>query len=141
MKNILASTALSALAIGFASNPAAAGGKRTPPVLTGVAAVKLPPRASASRGSSTLYPFEELTDVGMSFGVKDKDARALSSIVSNQNRKHRSEVKDATGAVTQTIVTKRFEARDVDAEIAKLIKGTALEGSKALVTRIEPNPA
>src|SRR6185369_6661126 len=106
---------------------------------------------------TSLYPFDTLTEVGQSFGVKNKDVRGMSSIISNQNKKHKVPVKDANGnieyhtkqltaadgSVTEvpdtskpkTTFAKKFEAREVTPEIAKLLKGTPGEGSKVIVTR------
>lgn len=144
-----------ALAVGFANKPAA---ERVAPDLTGVVSVKLPePVRRGGRGTPSLYPFDTLTEVGQSFGVKNKDKRAMSSVISNQNKKHRvqatdnggqpmfkmNSARDADGNVTEVpdtskpiyTYTKRFEAREVTPEIAKLIKGTPAEGSKVLVVR------
>lgn len=63
--------------------------KRIDPVLTVIASPKevpMPARVS-TRGSKTNYPFDQLTAIGMSFGVTNKTAKQLASIVSNQNRK------------------------------------------------------
>lgn len=61
-------------------------GKRIEPVLSGIRDDVTMPERAANRGSKSLYPFETLR-VGQSFGVLNKSAKQLSSIVSNQNRK------------------------------------------------------
>ena len=84
-----------------AAKPAAApatpaGNKRIVPDITAIStAVEMPERAN-NRGSKSLYPFNDLP-VGGSFGVTNKTAAGMASIVSNQNRKHVAEVKDAEG--------------------------------------------
>lgn len=109
---------------------------RVAPELTGVSkTVPMPVRAS-TRGSKTIYPFEALTEIGMSFGVKNKTAEQLTSIISNQNRKlgavkknadgspvfKMQDMKDASGAVVGQVPTtehdhepqKHFFAVNVD---------------------------
>lgn len=130
---------------------------RVEPDLAGVG-FKLPtlPEKSSKRGSQSLYPFDKLA-VGEAFGVKNKTAANLSSIVSNANRKNTRELKDAEGnTVYETKVlkgadgsettvpdtskpkreaVKHFYAIDVDGDMKKQIKGTPLEGSTVLVCR------
>jgi hypothetical protein len=143
------------LAVGFANKAAA---ERTAPELTEVLNLALPERAPRRAGSVSVYPFDSLTEVGQWFGVKNKDKRAMSSVISNQNKKYRVQAKDENGqpmfkmnamkgpdgSVTEVADTskpiythtKKFEAREVDAETAKVLKGTKAEGSKVLVVRI-----
>lgn len=130
---------------------------RVEPLFTPVSdAIAMPVRVS-KRGSASIYPFASLTAVGMSFGVKNKDAKSLSSVISNANRKavidrkdaagnivyKTTEIKDANGTVVgrtpttepETDVTAHYFAVDVDAAMAKTLKGTPAEGSKAVVFR------
>ncbi len=162
MKRILASSMLSTAALAFASAPdAGAAAPATPkadkvaPVITGIAAISITRPESGGRGSKSSYPFDDL-EIGQCFGVSNKDARQMSSIVSNQNRKNREpvkvdgvvqyETKDASDGNGGTISvpdtskpkmsqTKRFFARDVDGDLVKAIKDTPLKGSKCLVYR------
>ncbi len=56
-------------------------------VLAVTAAVAMPVKEVVSkRGVKSQFPFEALTEVGMSFGVIGRDAKSMSSIVSNANR-------------------------------------------------------
>lgn len=162
---LLTSTALAARA--FANAPKttptapaadAAASKRTDPKLTGIFALAVPAgKTSSNRGSKSPYPFDTI-EAGTAFGVANKTAKQLSSIVSNQNRKdanHRP-VKDAAGNVVyktnditapdgtvtkvptrepETEQIKTFVAYDVDAALKEQIKGTPLEGSSVLVFR------
>lgn len=128
---------------------------RKPATVTAVASVTLP--APAHRGGTeSNYPFDDL-EVGSAFGVKDRDKKGMASAVGNANRKYRvnktddagntvyktKTMKGTDGVETQvpdtdnpeTVATRHFRVRDVTPEIAKLIKGTALEGSKVLVER------
>lgn len=107
----------------FANAPAAGtapkkGGKSDLPAaeITAVStAVQMPVKVS-NRGSTSQYPFAALTAVGMSFGVKNRTRKNMTSIVSNANRKapqvpkldannnpvfKTQEVKDAAGNVTK----------------------------------------
>lgn len=77
--------------------PAAPVKKRIEPELTGVSnKVEMPERVS-KRGSKSKYPFDALTEKGMSFGIKNKTAANMGSVVSGQNRKHKELVTDADG--------------------------------------------
>lgn len=82
---------------------------RVEPITTAAATMALPERAS-KRGSETKYPFASLTAVGMAFGVKNKNAANLSSIVSNQNRKMVKPVLGEDGKPTYG--TKELTAED-----------------------------
>lgn len=109
---------------------------RVAPELTAVSkAVPMPENRSAKRGANSPYPFDALTEVGMSFGVKNKNLKGMASIVSNQN-KHAlvakvdangnpvfkfTEMKDAAGNVTRVpteepemVPSKRFFAVECD---------------------------
>jgi len=71
---------------------------RVAPEITAISAkVEMPASASSRRGTKSLYPFDDLVEVGQSFGVKNKTASDMSSIVSNQNRKNREDVFDENG--------------------------------------------
>lgn len=121
-----------------ATAPAAASDetttKRVAPDLTAISSAVEMPKKVSNRGSKSLYPFDKL-EVGQSFGVKNKTAAGMASIISNQNRKHREEKKDeagntvfetkelkgADGTVTEVptdkpvmIVNKHFFANDCD---------------------------
>lgn len=159
MKNILASTALTTAITAFASAPEGAAtpkADKIAPIIGGIASIALSRPTGAGRGSKSLYPFDTL-EVGSAFAVMNKDARGMSSIVSNQNRKHRAPVLNADGtpqyettgasdgnggtiqvpdtSKPKTTQTKKFFAVDVDAELAKQIKDTPLKGAKTLVYR------
>lgn len=82
-----------------APKPTKPNAPRVAPVLTAVSNAVSMPERSSNRGSKTSYPFEALTVVGMSFGVVNKTAANLASIISNQNRKAGEVKKDANGAV------------------------------------------
>lgn len=140
-KTILASTAamLCLAAAKDNANAGAAPAAKAAPAVTAVrpaAEIKLPERKSR-RGSTSVFPFDALTEIGMSFGVKDRTAASLSSVVSNANRKNQvnktddngaivyktKTVKDAAGVETVMptqdpvkVAAKRFYAIDVDAK-------------------------
>jgi hypothetical protein len=130
---------------------------RVEPLLTeAFAGVEMPVKPN-KRGSASIFPFETLTAVGMAFGIKNRNAKSLSSIISNANRKamvnktddagnvvyKTTEMKDANGTVVGRSPTTepekvdgvKYEAFDVDADLKKKIKGTPLEGSTVLVFR------
>lgn len=150
------STAAVAFANGDAAPAAAKASKpRVAPVITGTHKIEIPQR-STKRGSVSLYPFDTLTEPGMAFGLKDRTAKNLSSIISNANRKglvnktddagnvvyKTKEITDAGGnkSVVPTtdpekVAGQKFSAFDVTPEYAKTIKGTPLEGSSVIVVR------
>lgn len=136
---------------------AAGNSKRVAPEITAVVGGITMPTAPKRAGSNSPYPFDGL-EIGQAFGVKNKTAKGLASIVSNQNRKHKVEKKDANGnpvfkttemkasdgTVTriptsekEMVDGKTFFAVDVvsGSDVEKQIKGTALEGSSVLVFR------
>lgn len=101
MRSILLATVASSLVAmprAFDNATAKPAAARVEPQLTGVAALSLPTRVN-KRGSETKYPFESLDAVGKAFGVKNKSAAQLSSIVSNANRKNTEVIKDEAGNV------------------------------------------
>lgn len=92
MKKILLASTVLAAPRAFAN----AEGKRKPPEITAVSSTIAMPERTNKRGSTSLYPFDALTAAGMSFGVKGKTAKQMSTIVSNANKKRRTVRKDAT---------------------------------------------
>lgn len=128
------------------------------PELTDVVSIDLPETAirRAGRAGGSSYPFDSL-EVGQAFGVKNKDKRSMSSIVSNQNKKFRVQSKDANGNLvygTKKLAdgtevpdtskpkwgepTKKFETVEVTPAVAEAIKGVdALAGAKVLVRRVK----
>jgi hypothetical protein len=166
MRKIALLTAASAIAsMPRAFDNATAAPKRAAPVITGVASGLVMPQRQSKRGSESLFPFDSLTEIGMAFGVKDRDAKSLSSIISNANRKAREPKRDATGAVVykttelkdangsvvgttpttepEMVATKHFFAVDVTREYREankdaFAKGGAFEGATVLVFRDEP---
>lgn len=125
-----------------------------PPTVSAIVSIALPePERAASRAS--YYPFDSL-EVGQVFGVNDRDKKAMTSAISNANRKWKKQRKDEHGNpvyemntingpdgpvqvpdTTKPVIDtlRHFRARDVTPEIAKTIKGTPLEGAKVLVER------
>jgi len=160
---LLTATALTTMPVAFDNTATAAPKKaeRVAPALTSAAKIAMPERKS-KRGSETLYPFDSLTEVGMAFGVKNKTAANLTSIVSNANRKakvnetdgagntvyHTKKATDQSGnpidvpdtSKPKQIETKKFFAFDVTAEYKKanadaFKKDGPFEGATALVFR------
>lgn len=156
MRKIVPASTASALPLAFANATGKAGPRIEPVLAAGVATVNIA-KPTSNRGSTTLYPFGDLSAPGQAFGVKNKTAKQLASIVSNQNKKgivpkkdangnvifKTTEMKDANGVVIgqtpttdpETTVERRYYAVDVTTEIGKTLKGTPLEGSSALVVR------
>ena len=82
---------------------------RVAPDLTGISSDVEMPKKVSNRGSKSLYPFEKL-EVGQSFGVKNKTAAGMASIISNQNRKNREEKVDEAG--NTVFETKELKGQD-----------------------------
>lgn len=114
--------------------------KRVAPSITDVVTIALPER-STRRGSATVYPFDKLTTVGTMFGISDRDKKSVQSVVSNQNRKYKTQARDADGTIIlngdkpKMVYTTHYEVIEVDAATAEAIKDTPLAGSKVLVRR------
>lgn len=131
-------------------------GPRATPVTSEAVMIQiaLPER---KRGNASTYPFDSLVEAGMVFGVKGKPAKNLSSVISNVNKKYVKPVTDADGNVQydtkpmngpdgsvmnvpdltkpKVAVERKFRAIDVTPDIAKSLKGTALEGFDTLIQR------
>lgn len=114
--------------------------KRVAPSITDVVTIALPER-STRRGSATVYPFDKLTTVGAMFGITDRDKKSVQSVVSNQNRKYKTQARDADGTIIlngdkpKMVYTTHYEVIEVDAATAEAIKDSPLAGSKVLVRR------
>lgn len=121
----------------MASKPVAA----VTPVATTVAGkVRIAPELTTIRtditipkkkrgGMSSHYDFDSLTAVGSSFGIKNKSAVNISSIVSKENRRHMSETVDPTNPEKKVkTYAKKFDVFDVDSK-------TDPDGAKCRVFR------
>lgn len=93
-----------------------AGKVRVAPELTAVStAIPIPQKKRG--GMSSHYDFESLTAVGASFGIKNKSAVQISSIVSKENRRHMNETVDPTNPAKKVkTYAKKFDVFDVDAK-------------------------
>lgn len=91
-----------------------AGKVRVAPELTSVRTdIAMPVKRRG--GTAGHYDFNSLTAVGVSFGVKNKTAAQISSIVSKENRRHSSEVIDPTNPAKKIKThSRKFEVFDVD---------------------------
>lgn len=124
----------------------AADAKSPPKVVTFSAPIEVPARKKP-RGPGSAFPFDGLA-VGGAFGVAERTAKSLQTIIGNQNRKHLIDKLDANGSIvyetqeltgadgSKTIVpttkavkvaSKRFYAVDVDA--------AKYEGASVLIVR------
>ena len=84
---------------------------RVVPELTAVR-TDIPLPQGASRGSKSTYDFDSIAGtVGASFGVKNKDARSLGSVVTNANKRFAKEAPNKTNP-DGSIVYKTTEMRD-----------------------------
>lgn len=78
--------------------PEIIGTARTAPIISMVsAAVPLP--VANGRGRAGLYPFDELTAVGMSFGLVNRTAKNMGSVVSAANRRALVQAKNEDGSL------------------------------------------
>lgn len=103
---------------------------RVEPEITAVAApgaIPMPERKN-NRGSKTNYPFDQLTAKGMSFGVKNKTAKGLASIVSNQNKKNKVQATDENG-------NKIFEMKELKADDGTVTKVPDTDNPKMVVEK------
>lgn len=80
-------------------------------------------------GMAGHYNFDSLVVVGASFGIKNKTASQLSSIVSKENRRHVSEMADPLNPEKKVkTYAKKFDVFDVDSS-------TDPDGAKCRVFR------
>lgn len=107
--------------------------KRVEPEITTISTA-IPVPLKTRRGAKSMYPFDDLQP-GASFGVKNKTAASMSSIVSSNNRRNLEPKKDENGNVIykmkkikgadgtemsvptdkpETVEMKRFVCADVD---------------------------
>lgn len=91
-------TAADATTAPTAGAPAETKAPRVAPVLTGIStAVPMPEGlGKRGRGGNTLYPFDSL-EPGQSFGIKNKTAKNMASVVSGANKRFMVEKKDPNG--------------------------------------------
>lgn len=108
--------------------------KPEPIVATGDIDIILPPKPARDGSGNSKYPFADL-EIGKFFSVKNKDRRSMASAIANANKRYRSELKDETGKVVNTVQDREFYALDVNADLAKKLKGTPHEGAQVLVVR------
>lgn len=116
------------------TKPKAAATKAEPIVAVGDIDIALPPKPTRAGNGKSKYPFADL-DVGKFFSVKNKDRRGMASAIANANKKYRKEIPAVGDTPAQVIQEREFYAADVDAELAKSLKGTAHEGATVLVIR------
>lgn len=91
--------------------------KRIVPIITTVtSAVPMPTRIN-NRGSKSIYDFEGLATVGASFGVKNKTAKQIASVVSNANKKYLTPKLDGEGKIVYK-TTKATDGEGKTIEIA-----------------------
>jgi hypothetical protein len=116
-----------------------AAAKPVPVTISAPASIDIP--VKDKRGGKSVYNFDSLTEAGMSFGVTGRDAKSVRSAVSAHNRKFKTMLKNEDGQVVmdgekpKTTYTKHFEVIEVDADIAKAVKGSSLEGATVIVRR------
>ena len=108
--------------------------KAEPIVAVGDIDITLPPKPTRAGNGKSKYPFTDLA-VGKFFSVKNKDRRSMASPIANSNKKYRKEIPAVGDTAAQVIQEREFYAVDVDAEIAKSLKGTPHEGATVLVIR------
>lgn len=71
---------------------------RIAPILTGISNAVPIPVVKNNRGSKGAYSFDAL-EIGQSFGVQNRNAKQMASIVSNANKRFLVNKTDETGAV------------------------------------------
>ena len=102
--------------VAAAASTTVAGKVRVAPELTAVS-TSVPMPQKRRGGMSSHYNFDSLTTVGASFGIKNKSASQISSIVSKENRRHMSETVDPTNPAKKVkTFAKKFDVFDVDSK-------------------------
>lgn len=91
-----------------------AGVARENPVLTTVSTA-IPIPAAAGRNRKSSYDVSLLTEVGMSFGVKNKTKKQVGPIIHRINRQNTVEITDlASGVVVSKATKPHYVVHDVD---------------------------
>lgn len=100
-----------------ATAPAAASGskERVAPVLTAITADIPMPQVVTRRGNNSIYPFEKL-EVGQSFGIQNKTAKQMGSVVTSANKRFMVEAVDANGAP----IFKTTEIKNADGTVSRV---------------------
>lgn len=85
----------------------------TPELATVRTDIAIPQRKRG--GISSHYNFESLSEVGASFGIKNKTAAQINAIVSKENRRHVTETVDPTNPSKKVkSYSKKYSVFDVD---------------------------
>jgi hypothetical protein len=79
----------------------------------GAVSKAVPMPASTPRGTKSRYPFDDLTEVGMSIPVLNKTAAQLRTLVSQANSKNKVKKTDAAG----NVIFKTTEVRDAEGNV------------------------
>ena len=117
------------------TKPAATAAPKTEAIVNiGDIDIALPPKPTRAGNGKGKYPFANLA-VNKFFSVTGKDRRGMATAVANANKRYRKEIPATPGNPPQVIQEREFYAADVDAELAKSLKGTAHEGATVLVIR------
>lgn len=141
--------------LAFMAETGAAKAPRVEPVIVGLN-LDIPMPIRAKRGSEPKYPFDGL-EVGKCFGVKNKTAKDMGSVISAANRRYNKPVLNEQGQPTYAMknaqspegvemsvpdltkpiknAERHFFAVDATPEQIKSWKGTENEGIKVLVYR------
>lgn len=119
---------VAAVAAAPAATKTVAGKVRIAPELTAIRTdIQMP--AKKRGGMTGHYDFDSLSAVGASFGIKNKTAAQISSIVSKENRRHMTESVDPTNPAKKVkTYAKKFDVFDVDSK-------TDPDGAKCRVFR------
>lgn len=122
-----------------AAAPAAAEkAPRVAPVLTAIStAVPMPQNLTKrSRGGNSLYPFDSLVEVGQSFGIKNKTAKNLASVISGANKRYMVDAVDAHG----NPVFKQNEVKQADGSVTKVptLEREKMPGKTFVAADVDP---
>lgn len=101
----------------------AAAKARVAPVLTAISSDVPMPQVSTRRGNNSIYPFEKL-EVGQSFGILNKTAKNMGSVVTSANKRFMVDAVDSEGKP----IYKTQEVKAADGTVSKV---PTLEREKA----------
>ncbi|NUM72741.1 hypothetical protein HUU40_00125 [candidate division KSB1 bacterium] len=111
---------------------------RVAPILTAVSsAVPMPTNVSKrGRGGNSIYPFEAL-EVGQSFGIANKSAKSIASVVNGANKRFEADAVDAAG----NPVFKVQEIKQADGTVINVptLEREKMPGRVFIAADVDPN--
>lgn len=110
---------------------------RIPPVLTKISdAVPMPENiGKRGRGGNSIYPFEKL-EVGLSFGIANKTAKAIASVINGANKRFEVDAVDAAG--NAVFKTQEVKQADGSVTVIQTLEREKMPGRVFIAADVDP---